>query len=121
MMTPILPIQEKVVLSCFSDAAYKQTDGTSRLGWKIFLSGENGVDGDCDNLTASWGTKENKQVLDSSTSAELLSLKMVVKAVWEFMQTVEECWGVSADVRVYIDSKPLLFRIRAGTCRAEPR
>eukprot|EP00918_Siedleckia_nematoides_P025669 GHVU01055406.1.p1 GENE.GHVU01055406.1~~GHVU01055406.1.p1 ORF type:complete len:173 (+),score=18.11 GHVU01055406.1:556-1074(+) len=107
-------------LHCYCDASYKLTEMSSRKGYSIYLRGSlDQIDRSDDNEIA-WATKQERRKLDSSTSAELLGMKLVVKAVWEFLPVIKSFWGKKAEVRMLIDSRPLYDQLRIGRCKAEP-
>eukprot|EP00918_Siedleckia_nematoides_P024437 GHVU01052869.1.p1 GENE.GHVU01052869.1~~GHVU01052869.1.p1 ORF type:complete len:479 (+),score=46.15 GHVU01052869.1:371-1807(+) len=111
-----------VRLTCFSDASFKLNDLTSRIGYKIFLHGSESVHDvkENDNLIT-WRTKEIKELIDSSTSAELLALKNVVKSVWELVPVIASLWGERVAVEFNIDNKPLQWQLVTGETKAEPK
>eukprot|EP00918_Siedleckia_nematoides_P018363 GHVU01039261.1.p1 GENE.GHVU01039261.1~~GHVU01039261.1.p1 ORF type:complete len:390 (+),score=25.48 GHVU01039261.1:1-1170(+) len=114
------PIRGNPRLVCYSDAAYKMSDMSSRLGYIIYLRGEEDDD-DCDVNAIAWATKSVKEKLDSSTSAELMGLKLVIKTVWEYVPVIQSLFGIEPLINILIDSRPLYDQIRFGRCRSEPK
>eukprot|EP00918_Siedleckia_nematoides_P066166 GHVU01143884.1.p1 GENE.GHVU01143884.1~~GHVU01143884.1.p1 ORF type:complete len:1180 (+),score=96.66 GHVU01143884.1:451-3540(+) len=109
-------------LSCFSDASFSLNNLECRVGHKIFLYGvDDENDGSNNENIIAWRTKEIKEKIDSSTSAELLGLKGAVKSVWEFVPVIESLWGERVPVEFVIDSKPLHWQLVTGETKAEPK
>eukprot|EP00918_Siedleckia_nematoides_P100567 GHVU01219800.1.p2 GENE.GHVU01219800.1~~GHVU01219800.1.p2 ORF type:complete len:477 (-),score=57.74 GHVU01219800.1:438-1868(-) len=104
----------------FSDAAFKLNDLKSRGGTKIFLSDEQDVVMKPTSNLVTWSTREIKILHDSSTSGELLGLKMLVKQIWFVKDTVKAIWGVQPKIRLFVDNQPLVNQIRSGKCKEEP-
>eukprot|EP00918_Siedleckia_nematoides_P052331 GHVU01114393.1.p1 GENE.GHVU01114393.1~~GHVU01114393.1.p1 ORF type:complete len:1362 (+),score=144.17 GHVU01114393.1:986-5071(+) len=102
----------------YSDASFKNSDLTSRVGYKIFVRGANDTESD-DNIIA-WSTRKVTEKIDSSTSAELLGLKLLVKDIWEYVPVIKELWGKKGTIRIFIDNKPLFHQLKGSSCRSEP-
>eukprot|EP00918_Siedleckia_nematoides_P053204 GHVU01116203.1.p1 GENE.GHVU01116203.1~~GHVU01116203.1.p1 ORF type:complete len:632 (-),score=34.89 GHVU01116203.1:373-2268(-) len=113
------PISTEPCLVCYTDASYNINTQESRVGYIIFLREWAGRKSASDDNAIAWGTRMVKEKLDSSTSAELMALKVAVKAVWEFVPIVKELWKKRARLLVLIDSMPLYDQIRAGKCMTE--
>eukprot|EP00918_Siedleckia_nematoides_P107036 GHVU01233374.1.p1 GENE.GHVU01233374.1~~GHVU01233374.1.p1 ORF type:complete len:1414 (+),score=120.93 GHVU01233374.1:692-4933(+) len=107
-------------LECYCDASFKFSEMSSRLGYIIYLRGSDDTTSDSDSNPIAWATKRERRLLDSSTSAELLALKLLVKTTWEFLPVIQSFWRKRARVRVLIDSRPLYDQLRMGRCKAEP-
>eukprot|EP00918_Siedleckia_nematoides_P072029 GHVU01157351.1.p1 GENE.GHVU01157351.1~~GHVU01157351.1.p1 ORF type:complete len:184 (-),score=30.64 GHVU01157351.1:112-663(-) len=115
-------VRGAVCLTCYSDAAFKLLELKCRTGYKIFLHGmEEENDFKNNNNIIAWSTKEIKELVDSSTSAELLALKGVIKAVWQYIPIVESMWQEKVKVQFVIDNQPLQWQLVTGETKAEPK
>eukprot|EP00918_Siedleckia_nematoides_P068711 GHVU01149705.1.p1 GENE.GHVU01149705.1~~GHVU01149705.1.p1 ORF type:complete len:267 (+),score=18.50 GHVU01149705.1:687-1487(+) len=108
------------VIHAYSDASYDRVQYQCRTGHRIFLGTEKWEhDNEANNIA--WNTKGHKRKIASSTSAELLGLMLVVKAVWPFVDLVSKLWRCTPGVKFYIDNAPLCQQLMKGSCKEEPR
>eukprot|EP00918_Siedleckia_nematoides_P045493 GHVU01099655.1.p1 GENE.GHVU01099655.1~~GHVU01099655.1.p1 ORF type:complete len:1540 (-),score=203.03 GHVU01099655.1:1540-6159(-) len=113
------PLESSVFLVAYSDAAFTSKDGGSRIGYKIYVRDSDVPECSDDNIVA-WKTQAPKVIIDSSTSAELLALKWVVKQLWRFYFLVVSLWCARPCVIFFIDSEPLHAQLSSGQCKQEP-
>eukprot|EP00918_Siedleckia_nematoides_P039127 GHVU01085164.1.p1 GENE.GHVU01085164.1~~GHVU01085164.1.p1 ORF type:complete len:592 (-),score=78.88 GHVU01085164.1:355-2052(-) len=110
----------KPMLYAFCDAAYNRVEMQCRTGYKIYVGGS--VLPDIDENVIAWGTKRHKPRVASSTSAELLSLLILVKVLWRYVYVIEKMWGARPGVLVHIDSQALSQQLeKKGVSQEEPR
>eukprot|EP00918_Siedleckia_nematoides_P019923 GHVU01042467.1.p1 GENE.GHVU01042467.1~~GHVU01042467.1.p1 ORF type:complete len:422 (-),score=54.09 GHVU01042467.1:295-1407(-) len=105
-------VQTEPELVVYCDASYSQKTKLSRCGYQVFLIGKQ------ENLIA-WCTRRSKRLLDSSTSAELLALKLAVKHVFSYKSLVEALWRIPVKVTIKVDCLPLYNQIRMGKIAEE--
>eukprot|EP00918_Siedleckia_nematoides_P106575 GHVU01232569.1.p1 GENE.GHVU01232569.1~~GHVU01232569.1.p1 ORF type:complete len:1463 (-),score=213.14 GHVU01232569.1:53-4441(-) len=113
------PVKDTPVLVAYSDAAFKRVAKTSRTGFKVYIADNVDYQHKETNLVG-WATRRVKVMIDSSTGAELLGLKHLVKQLPKYSNMVEALWGRKPGVQIYIDSKPLFDIIRKGRFSEDP-
>uniref|UniRef100_A0A0G4HBW3 Reverse transcriptase Ty1/copia-type domain-containing protein n=1 Tax=Chromera velia CCMP2878 TaxID=1169474 RepID=A0A0G4HBW3_9ALVE len=112
------------VLLVWEDAFYQLHKKEGRLGVEIQLVDE----GELTNLdeigehnTVYWLSRKIGRKLGSTTSAELLAMRDVVKMSWSFIYFVRKLWDEIPPVVVVTDSQPLMHQIGSKQCKSEPR
>eukprot|EP00918_Siedleckia_nematoides_P106580 GHVU01232577.1.p1 GENE.GHVU01232577.1~~GHVU01232577.1.p1 ORF type:complete len:349 (-),score=44.17 GHVU01232577.1:153-1199(-) len=114
-----ISVTEAPTLVAYTDAAFKRVAKTSRTGFKIYITDKAGYQHAETNLVGC-GTRRVKVLVDSSTGAELLGLKHLVKQLPKYRNMVLALWGKTPAVQIYIDSKPLFDIIRKGRFSEDP-
>eukprot|EP00918_Siedleckia_nematoides_P095784 GHVU01210165.1.p1 GENE.GHVU01210165.1~~GHVU01210165.1.p1 ORF type:complete len:1037 (+),score=133.03 GHVU01210165.1:404-3112(+) len=109
------------VLVGYSDAAYNGVTKQARLGFKVFLLGQENLTehADCVNLI-DWGTSRASRRVGSSSAAELFALKELVKQLFAHVDLVTELWGLQPLVRVRSDSAAVVQQVQKGSPQSEP-
>eukprot|EP00918_Siedleckia_nematoides_P096996 GHVU01212710.1.p1 GENE.GHVU01212710.1~~GHVU01212710.1.p1 ORF type:complete len:872 (-),score=107.79 GHVU01212710.1:114-2729(-) len=110
-------VSQPLLLVGYSDAAYSLRSRTTRVGYKVYVGeGQEVTD---ESALVAWKSRRVARLLDSSTSAELLALKLVVKHMFSLKSLVEILWNTNVRVEFRIDSLPLYNQIRTGKVAEE--
>eukprot|EP00918_Siedleckia_nematoides_P046514 GHVU01101973.1.p1 GENE.GHVU01101973.1~~GHVU01101973.1.p1 ORF type:complete len:1087 (-),score=147.50 GHVU01101973.1:168-3428(-) len=108
---------KNVAMVVFFDASFSNVTKMSRRGYKVFLA-EAGSSEVSENLVA-WCSRSTKRLVDSSTSAELLALKLTVKHLFSYVGLVEVMWQKKVSIIAFTDSRCLYDQIRTSKLAEE--
>eukprot|EP00918_Siedleckia_nematoides_P063372 GHVU01137974.1.p1 GENE.GHVU01137974.1~~GHVU01137974.1.p1 ORF type:complete len:849 (+),score=82.46 GHVU01137974.1:374-2920(+) len=101
----------------YSDASYSLKTHQSRAGYKVYIHGHGQELDECNAVA--WCSRRIKRLLDSSTSAELMGLKLAVKHLFSYKALIESLWLEEVEIDFRIDSMALYNQVRTGKCQEE--
>eukprot|EP00918_Siedleckia_nematoides_P067017 GHVU01145780.1.p1 GENE.GHVU01145780.1~~GHVU01145780.1.p1 ORF type:complete len:526 (-),score=64.21 GHVU01145780.1:300-1877(-) len=106
-----------VKLGVFTDASFSNKSKNSRRGYKVCIV--NDYEDFGSYCPIAWCSRTTKRLLDSSTSAELMALKLAVKHLLPYRQMIQALWGGCVPTVVFTDSVSLLNQLRTGKLTEE--
>eukprot|EP00918_Siedleckia_nematoides_P007262 GHVU01015764.1.p1 GENE.GHVU01015764.1~~GHVU01015764.1.p1 ORF type:complete len:231 (-),score=28.83 GHVU01015764.1:321-1013(-) len=113
------PLTGIPVIVGYSDASFCRKEKSGRLGYKIYML-DGAEKSHAEVNLVGWKTRTISTLVDSSTAAELLALKLLVKQLPRFLNVVERLWGVHPRVQLYVDCEPLYNVIRRERFQEDP-